>query len=97
MDVADIIIEDFLYQNAFSKYDYFCPLPKSVRTIIRIIVIIIIIIIIFSEANSNKLVSWKEICAVLSCPRSNSFSSSFSLFLFSSLDWHVEVHHHPVR
>ena len=30
MDVADIIIEDFLYQNAFSDHDYFCPLPKSV-------------------------------------------------------------------
>ena len=31
MDVADIIIEDFLYQNAFTSYDYFCPLTKSVR------------------------------------------------------------------
>ena len=30
MDVADIIIEDFLYQNAFTSYDYFCPLTKSV-------------------------------------------------------------------
>ena len=32
MDLADMIIEDFLYQNAFSKYDYMCPLAKSVRT-----------------------------------------------------------------
>ena len=30
MDMADIIIEDFLYQNAFSKYDYMCPLAKSI-------------------------------------------------------------------
>lgn len=34
MDVADIIIEDFLYQNAFSDHDYFCPLPKSVSRLI---------------------------------------------------------------
>ena len=30
MDVADIIIDDFLYQNAFTSYDYTCPLTKSV-------------------------------------------------------------------
>jgi V-type H+-transporting ATPase subunit A len=30
IDVADIIIEDFLAQNAFSKYDFTCPLAKSV-------------------------------------------------------------------
>lgn len=30
MDIADMIIEDFLYQNVFTTYDYFCPLPKSV-------------------------------------------------------------------
>ena len=30
MDMADMIIEDFLYQNAFSKYDYMCPLAKSI-------------------------------------------------------------------
>lgn len=30
MDMADVIIDDFLYQNAFTKYDYTCPLPKSV-------------------------------------------------------------------
>ncbi len=30
IDVADIIIEDFLAQNAFSKYDFMCPLSKSV-------------------------------------------------------------------
>jgi V-type H+-transporting ATPase subunit A len=30
MDVAEIIIDDYLYQNAFTEYDYTCPLPKSV-------------------------------------------------------------------
>ena len=30
MDVADIIIDDYLYQNAFTSYDYTCPLAKSV-------------------------------------------------------------------
>ena len=40
MDVADIIIDDFLYQNAFTGYDYTCPLPKSVRA--RVIVILLV-------------------------------------------------------
>lgn len=31
IDVADIIIEDFLAQNAFTTYDFTCPLAKSVR------------------------------------------------------------------
>eukprot|EP00924_Labyrinthula_sp_SR-Ha-C_P008342 maker-scaffold_11-snap-gene-10.11-mRNA-1 protein AED:0.03 eAED:0.03 QI:55/1/1/1/0.66/0.5/4/51/615 len=30
LEVARIIREDFLQQNAFSDYDYTCPLPKSV-------------------------------------------------------------------
>ncbi len=30
IDVADIIIEDFLAQNAFTTYDFTCPLAKSV-------------------------------------------------------------------
>lgn len=30
IDVADIIIEDFLAQNAFSTYDFTCPLSKSI-------------------------------------------------------------------
>jgi vacuolar-type H+-ATPase catalytic subunit A/Vma1 len=30
IDVADIIIEDFLAQNAFSTWDFTCPLTKSV-------------------------------------------------------------------
>jgi len=29
LDVARVIIEDFLQQNAFSDYDYKCPLHKS--------------------------------------------------------------------
>ena len=30
MDIADMIVDDFLYQNAFSKHDYMCPVAKSV-------------------------------------------------------------------
>jgi len=30
IDLADIIIEDFLAQNAFTDYDYTCPLVKSI-------------------------------------------------------------------
>ena len=31
LEVARIIREDFLQQNAFTDYDYFCPLHKSVQ------------------------------------------------------------------
>ena len=30
LEIAKIIREDFLQQNAFSEYDFNCPLPKSV-------------------------------------------------------------------
>lgn len=30
MEIARIIREDFLKQNAFSEYDYFCPLIKTI-------------------------------------------------------------------
>lgn len=30
MDIAEIIVDDFLYQNAFSKHDYTCPVAKSI-------------------------------------------------------------------
>ena len=30
MEVAKLIREDFLQQNAFTDYDYTCPLPKTV-------------------------------------------------------------------
>lgn len=33
LEIAKIIREDFLQQNAFSEYDYNCPLHKSVRGI----------------------------------------------------------------
>lgn len=31
LDVARIVREDFLQQNAFSEYDFNCPLVKSVQ------------------------------------------------------------------
>jgi V-type H+-transporting ATPase subunit A len=30
LEVAKIVREDFLQQNGFSKYDFFCPLPKTI-------------------------------------------------------------------
>ncbi len=32
LEIAKIIREDYLQQNAFSKHDYNCPLYKSVRS-----------------------------------------------------------------
>jgi V-type H+-transporting ATPase subunit A len=40
LDVADIIVSDFLYQSAFTNYDYVCPLTKSV-SILSVIVFFI--------------------------------------------------------
>jgi V-type H+-transporting ATPase subunit A len=37
MEVAKIIREDFLQQNAFTDYDYTCPLRKSV-SMLRVII-----------------------------------------------------------
>lgn len=39
LEIAKIIREDFLQQNAFSEHDYNCPLPKSIgmlRTIVTL-------------------------------------------------------------
>jgi V-type H+-transporting ATPase subunit A len=30
MDMAEVIVENFLYQNAFSSHDFMCPLDKSI-------------------------------------------------------------------
>ncbi len=35
LEIAKIIREDFLQQNAFSPHDYTCPLYKSVRACLR--------------------------------------------------------------
>ena len=37
LDVAQVIREDFLQQNAFSKYDFTCPLHKSVAMLRSIV------------------------------------------------------------
>jgi len=37
MDIAEIIVDDFLYQNAFSKHDFTCPLSKSIGMLKTII------------------------------------------------------------
>lgn len=37
LEVAKIIREDYLQQNAFSEHDYNCPLPKSIG-MLRVIV-----------------------------------------------------------
>merc|ERR1712115_15488 len=37
MEVAKLIREDFLAQNAFTEHDYTCPLPKTVGMLSSII------------------------------------------------------------
>lgn len=65
IDIADIIIEDFLAQNAFSPYDYTCPLPKSIG-------MLKVIITLYEEAQkaiadspAEKKVTWSYIKTTL--------------------------------
>lgn len=65
MDVADIIIEDFLYQNAFTSYDYFCPLPKSIGMLKCIITLYEESQKAISDSPPEKRITWSYIKTTL--------------------------------
>ena len=65
MDLADIIIEDFLYQNAFSKYDYMCPLAKSIGMLKCIITLYEEAQKAISDSPPEKRVTWAYIKTTL--------------------------------
>jgi len=58
IDVADIIIEDFLAQNAFSSYDYTCPLAKSIGMLKCIITLYEESQRAIAESPPEKKVTW---------------------------------------
>jgi len=66
IDVADIIIEDFLAQNAFSDHDITCPLPKSIGMLKCIVTLYENSQKAISDSPADKKVSWSYIKTTLS-------------------------------
>jgi V-type H+-transporting ATPase subunit A len=59
MDVAKIIIwYDYLHQNAFTEYDYTCPLPKSIDMLKCIITFYDACQKAIAESPAEKKVTW---------------------------------------
>lgn len=65
MDMAEIIVEDFLYQNAFTKYDYVCPLAKSIGMLKCIITMYENSQKIIAESPPEKKITWAYIKTTL--------------------------------
>eukprot|EP01041_Mallomonas_annulata_P006668 gene6668-13498_t len=61
MDLADVIVEDFLYQNAFSSYDYTCPLTKSIGMLKTIITFYEHCQRAIADSPAEKKVTWAYI------------------------------------
>ncbi len=66
IDVADIIIEDFLAQNAFSKYDFTCPLAKSIGMLKCIITLYEHSQKAIADSPMDKRITWGYIKTTLS-------------------------------
>merc|ERR1711907_426550 len=61
MDIAKIIREDFLQQNAFTDYDYMCPLNKSVGMLRCIITLYNCSQKAIGDSPEGAKVSWNQI------------------------------------
>eukprot|EP01036_Dinobryon_divergens_P025186 gene25186-33709_t len=61
IDVADIIIEDFLAQNAFSTWDFTCPLTKSIGMLKCIITLYEESQRAIADSPAEKKVTWSFI------------------------------------
>jgi len=61
MDVADIIIEDFLQQNAFSAYDVTCPVYKSIGMLKCIITLYTEAQRAIRDSPAEKKITWSVI------------------------------------
>ncbi len=58
LEVARIIRDDFLQQNAFSTYDYTCPLPKSVSIMKAIVRFYEFALKAIEESPPDKKITW---------------------------------------
>ena len=61
MEIARLIREDFLKQNAFSDYDYFCPLYKTIGMMKSMIVFYDQAIKAISESGAESKLTWSVI------------------------------------
>lgn len=66
IDVADIIIEDFLAQNAFTPYDFTCPLAKSIGMLKCVITLYEESQRAIADSPAEKKVTWAYVKATLS-------------------------------
>lgn len=65
LEVAKIIKEDFLAQNAFSDYDYFCPLHKTIGMMRCIVTFFVLSLKAIEESTSDAKVTWALIYSLL--------------------------------
>lgn len=65
IDVADIIIEDFLAQNAFTAYDLTCPLAKSIGMLKCIVTLYDQSQKAISDSAGEKRITWAYIKTTL--------------------------------
>lgn len=65
MEVARIIREDFLQQNAFSTYDYTCPIHKSIGMLRTIITLYNCSQKAIADSPANQKVTWAYIKTAL--------------------------------
>lgn len=61
MEVAKIIREDFLQQNAFTDYDYTCPLDKSIGMLRCIVTFYNLCMKTINDSPAEAKVSWAQL------------------------------------
>lgn len=65
LEVAKVIKDDFLAQNAFSDYDYFCPLHKTIGIMKCIVTFFNLSLKAIEESTSEAKVTWALIFNML--------------------------------
>jgi len=61
MEIAKIIREDFLQQNAFSSWDFTCPIYKSIGMLRNIVTLYKGSQKLIAESSANAKVTWAYI------------------------------------
>jgi V-type H+-transporting ATPase subunit A len=69
MEVAKIIREDFLQQNAFTDYDFTCPLVKSIGMLRTIITFYNCAQRVIADSPAEAKVTWAQIKAAMGQPK----------------------------
>jgi V-type H+-transporting ATPase subunit A len=65
MDMADVIIEDFLYQNAFTDHDKTCPITKAIGMLKCIVTFYELSQAAIADSPTEKKVTWGYIKTTL--------------------------------